>query len=241
MLAAVPPTIGITLRIDDRGRLRGGRETAHLATDYADAVAAVGGVPIHLPVQPHASVLLDRIDGLLIPGGGDFAPPAAYPTPVDFDLVAPRQLEFDRALLAAAARRGLPVLGVCYGMQLLALEGGGSLHYHLPLDLPAAGPHAPPDEAARHPVEFEKETRLAGIFGAGPRSVNTRHHQAVASVGPGQRVAARAADGVIEAIEEVGARFCVGVQWHPERMEAPHRDALFAAFFTACNEARSGR
>jgi putative glutamine amidotransferase len=121
-------------------------------------------------------------------------------------------------------------------MQLLALHRGGGLHAHLPLDRPDAGPHRLAEPDGRHGLVVEPGSRLATILAGAPPAVNSLHHQAVSAAGRGLRVAARAEDGVIEAIEaaDPAAAFCVGVQWHPEKMAGPHRARLFAAFVAAC-------
>src|SRR5262245_13230310 len=203
---------------------------------YAAAVAEAGGEPLLVPERsgvPHACA------GLVLPGGPDFVPPdpGSYPRAVRFRAAPPERLALDRALLADARGRGLPVLAVCYGMQLLALECGGALVYDLPTDLPDAQPHQLAREA-RHAIAIEPGTRLAGALGAGTLLVNSRHHQAVSDPGRGLRVSARSADGLIEAIEAAGAdaSFLVGVQWHPEDLERSHRSALYGAL---CEAARS--
>jgi putative glutamine amidotransferase len=234
------PLIGISMCFDDRGRLHAKRESQYLDCAYARAVEHCGGVAILLPMQQDAPALAEQIDGLLLPGGGDFVPAAPYPDDVHFDPLPPALGDFDRTLLARARERGLPFLGICYGMQLLALERGGCLHYDIPTDLPGAGAHGLPEPEGRHPLEIVPGTRLAALLGDAPESVNSRHHQAVAEPGDGLRVCARADDGVIEAIEDEGPDFCVGVQWHPEGLDGPHRDALFGAFVDAARLRRRG-
>ena len=228
------PLIGISLSLDERGRRHPTRETARLDTAYARALADAGATPVLLPIQDDVGALVARLAGVLIPGGRDFTPPRPYPPEVRFDLVPPALLAFDTRLLAAALERELPVFGICYGMQLLALSGGGSLVFDVPSDVPLSGTHRLPESDAHHGLAVEPGSRLAGLLGDAASSVNSHHHQGVAAVGPGWRVSARADDGLIEAIESEAGGFRVGVQWHPERMPDPHRARLFGGFVAAC-------
>ena len=179
--------------------------------------------------QDELEVLAARIAGLLLPGGDDFPPETPYPEGVRLDPVPAAQVAFDRRLLAAALARGLPVLAICYGMQLLALHHGGSLHYHIPTDLPEAGPHRLPEPDGRHVVRIAPDSRLAAALGVAEDAVNSLHHQGVAEPGAGLRACAHSEDGLIEAIERSEPPFCVGVQWHPEKMQGSHRERLFGA------------
>src|SRR5262249_3198217 len=167
----VRPLIGIPPVFADR--LRPGRALHALDARYPRAVEAAGGTPVLLPLQSDAAALAARLDGLLIPGGGDFAPERSYPAGVDFDPVAPEQLAFDRRLLACALERALPVLGICYGMQLLAVHHGGSLIYDLPTDLPGAGPHRLAEPGARHALFLQPATRLAARLEGGRARADT--------------------------------------------------------------------
>jgi putative glutamine amidotransferase len=211
-----------------------GTSRIELGLDYTRALEESGALPVVLPIQADPGDLVQRIAGLLVPGGPDFLPPTPYPAEVAFAAAPPAQRAFDAALIQAALERGIPFLGICWGMQLLAHALGGSLHHHLPLDLPSARPHKATSGDLEHGVRLEPGTHLAGLLGPDADRVNSRHHQAVADPGPALRVSARADDGVIEALERPASPFCVGVQWHPERMDASHRRALFGGFVAAC-------
>jgi putative glutamine amidotransferase len=228
----VRPLVAIMQRLRAEGE--SGRARLELDGAYADAIADAGGEPALPQSLAEVPELLARADGLVIPGGPDFLPPPPSHAGVRFDAIDPRQHVADRAALAAAAARGIPLLGICYGMQLLALERGGTLHFHLPADLPGVGVHQREAGDARHALLIEPGSLLARLLGETRAEINSSHHQGVSDPGPGLRITARAADGVIEAVEDPGAAFCLGVQWHPERMDEAHRRALFGGFVAAC-------
>lgn len=188
-----------------------------LPSQYAEAVVACGGVPVLLPPQPeeHAPAVVDRLDGLVVSGGADVDPGryGAEPHPRTAGW-RPDRDAWELALLDAAAAAGLPTLGVCRGMQLMAVHAGGALDQHTP-DVVGHETHSPGGDAfGAVAVRTEAGTRLAALVG-GELTVNCHHHQSVAQH-PGFTAAAHAADGTLEAMEAAGERFCVAVQWHPE-------------------------
>jgi putative glutamine amidotransferase len=232
----VTPVVGIPLCLDAQQRWKPGRIYHYLDAAYARAVERAGGAPIYLPLQADVRGLVERIDALLVPGGDDLLPPRPYPAHVRFEPVPPAQLAFDQALVEAALARGLPFLGICYGMQLLALARGGALHYDVASDVSGATEHQL--GTARHRIALEPGSQLAELTGAHTLDVSSRHHQAVSDPGSELRVSARAADGVIEAVEAERG-FCVGVQWHPESHDDAESEALFRAFVAAAKRGRS--
>jgi gamma-glutamyl-gamma-aminobutyrate hydrolase PuuD len=119
--------VGIPLCLDDRGRWRPGRRYHYLDGAYAESLDRAGALAVYLPARPDVEPLLDCLDGLLVPGGDDLPPPRPLAEGIELDLVPDDQLAFDRALVSGALERELPVLGICYGMQLLALACGGAL------------------------------------------------------------------------------------------------------------------
>jgi len=207
-----------------------------LATLYPEAIERAGGIPVIVPLlRPDAiGALLDRVDGVCLPGGPDVQPSAygAEPHP-KLGPTEPRVDAVELALVRAADRRKLPILAICRGMQLLNVARGGTLHQHLP-DVAGDGiEHRQPEHGSipTHRIETAPHSRLRATIGGPSVEVNSFHHQAVQTLGKGLVATAWAHDGTIEAIESPGDRLVLGVQWHAEglRGHAPLFDLLIAA------------
>ena len=209
-----------------------------LGVPYLRAIEAAGGLPVVLaPDDPAlAGALLDRLDGLCLAGGPDLDP-LGYGAAERHELLGETDRIVDAAELAlarAAEERGLPVLGICRGAQAMNVARGGTLHQHLDdhrQTTPATEPF--------HRVDVAAGSILAALTGGGSVAVNSFHHQAVDRLGAGLRVAATAADGTIEAIEDPSRPFFLGVQWHAEGMvDRPEHLALFEALAAAASAPR---
>lgn len=195
-----------------------------LRSNYAEAIVEAGGAPLIIPHELVAlGAALDAADGVLVSGS---APGAK---------VDDRRRAFEDRLVAEALARDLPLLGICHGMQVLGEALGGTIARDLPGMDAEAAPHIPHPAADRlaHPVAIEAGSRLAAWNGGAAAEVSSLHRHAL--VGEGAfRIAARAPDGVLEAIEGLGRRFCLGVQWHPEYRLTPLDRRILAEFVRHC-------
>jgi putative glutamine amidotransferase len=206
---------------------------------YVTSVTATGGMAVVLPPVAGIERVVPRLDGLLLAGGSDIDP-ARYGASRDVHAQPPvhDRDDAEAALLAAALGAGLPVLGICRGMQMINVCRGGSLLQHLP-SVVGHTDHSPsPAGFGRHEVRVAGGTRTARALGrSGVMDVPTNHHQAVDRVGRGLVATAWAADGTIEAVEDPAAGFLVGVQWHPE---AGDDHAVVAALVGAARSRAAG-
>ena len=225
-MSAHRPVIGITCYVEDVDRAPWvGQRSALLPYRYVDAVQRAGGLAVVLPPREDADeemaeAVLERVDGLLIGGGADVEA-ARYRADPHPSAQAPRRDrdQWEITLARAAMRVDLPLLGVCRGMQVMAVAAGATLEQHLP-DVVGHDAHSPtPGEYATHPVTVVPGTRLAAVLGEVPSDVATYHHQAVrpeSLAGSAYVPAAWHEDGTLEAMEDPAGRFRVGVQWHDE-------------------------
>lgn len=235
-MSARMPVIGVTASIEPITHgLWTDDPSVYLSRLYVDKVVAAGGMPVVLaPVvqDQQAAALLERLDALIVAGGADVDPgtygEAAHPT---VDATEPSRDRTEIALIRAAVDRDLPLLGICRGIQSMAVAAGGSLLQHVP-DEVGSEIHSPtPGRMGSHPVRLAPGSRLHQILGD-TLDVPTHHHQAVRTH-PGYVVVARTADGIIEAMEAPEARWRFGVQWHPEASNDPR---IFEALVAAAGE-----
>jgi putative glutamine amidotransferase len=215
-----------------------------LATRYANAVLKAGGIPVALtPVGAPRDIerMLGRIDGLLLSGGDDFDTQRLGLGPVhpEAELVPAAKQDWDFELARQAIAARVPVLGICYGMQLLGLAEGARIHQHLPDDRPGSQEHR---GGARHAVKLGAGSKLAHVLGVSEIDVVSRHHQALSQVRAPWKAGAFDREGLIEGIERADHPFAIGVQWHPELSEeGSAHDRLFRALVGAAAIAASQR
>jgi putative glutamine amidotransferase len=217
------------------------RRMLALGVAYLDAVAAAGGIPVILAPLParRLEAIIERLDGVCLSGGPDVEP-ATYGADAHTEL-GPTEPEvdlFELGLVRAARRRGLPILAICRGMQVLNIARGGTLVQHLPdrsdeIQHRQAGPASEPS----HGVAVAADSRLARIAGGERLEVNSFHHQAIDRLGSGLEPVAWSDDGVVEAVEAPGDAFTLGVQWHAECLtERAEQARLFSGLVDAAGE-----
>jgi putative glutamine amidotransferase len=203
------------------------RRVASLAgKNYSDAVALAGGLPFMVSnLSPAlAEAYCECADGVLFSGGGDVEPRlyGEQPHPRLGEVEHERD-RFELALYRAARARGLPILGICRGIQLINVAEGGTLHQDLP-SLPGTISHsqARRDSSLGHEVTLEPKSYLAEALGKASLWTNSFHHQAVDRLGQGLKITGRAQDDTVEVLENDGGSFVLGVQWHPEMSFRDH-------------------
>lgn len=231
------PIIGLSTYVEpvDRGDWRA-QPSIVLPINYADQVRAAGGLPVLLPPWVDADdeavgALLDRVDGLILAGGVDIEAShyGAQPHPTSQDS-RPDRDQTELALARVSRQRDLPVLGICRGMQVMAVEAGGTIEQHLP-DRVGHDEHSPaPGVFGSHPVRLDRASIVGQILDEHVE-VPTYHHQSVATH-PSYLACGWHADGTLEAMEDSNARFRIAVQWHPE---AGQDGRLFEALIQACH------
>ena len=226
-----PPVIGVT--------------RCSKLDDYLASVEQTGARTRVLEVTESARKVIGEVDGILLTGGGDVDPvfyrEDRHPATDDAE---PGRDEFEIDLARRAMAEDVPLLAICRGAQVLNVAAGGTLVQDIPSLVQTDLGHAvsEPKNLECHEIRLEPGSRLAGILGAGVDAacscrVNSRHHQSVGRPGDGLTVSATAADGVVEAVEAPAARFCIGVQWHPENFwQTGEFRPLFDRFVEAAKE-----
>jgi putative glutamine amidotransferase len=212
------PRIGITMRIElptDR---------FYLSRHYSEAVEAAGGAPVHISLIPNSNyveAVVEDLDAILLPGSDSDVDPLRYEQEPHRALGSVHTIkdETDLLVIAAAEKKGIPLLAICFGMQVLNVSRGGTLIQDIAAQLPDAIKHEQgvPRERPSHGVRVLKGSRLSKHADAEHVLVNSHHHQAVEVVGANLVATAWSSDGIVEAMEDPRSdRFVVAVQWHPE-------------------------
>ena len=211
--------------------------------DYINAVIQAGGVPVLLPVVGQREVipaLVNQLDALILTGGADIDPSFYHEDPIpELEFVDQDRDRFEAELLRQAMKKGLPILGICRGHQLMNVVNGGTLWQDFSIQLTGEIKHR--QETARkgnptHRVTIDKSSRLYKILGRETITVNSIHHQK--KVASGFKVVAKTSDGVVEAMEKEDYPGIVSVQWHPEAMIAAGDTVMPALFNYLIEQAR---
>ncbi len=241
--ASVRPVLGLTTYLQQARSGVWDVPASFLPAIYIDAVTMAGGIATLLPPQPTADPIVERalsgLDALVLTGGRDVDPAAyGHSKHPSTDEPARDRDTWEFALLHGALARGLPVLGICRGAQVLNVAFGGTLHQHLPEVLGHTRHQAGNAAFSTSAVRTVPGTRVAALVGE-YTDAQCYHHQGIADLGHGLIAGAYDSDGVIEAIELPGTAFCVAVQWHPEERLDDLR--LFAAVVAAARDYATGK
>ena len=243
----MPPIIGITATLKEDVDAVAERPLGKFVRadlDYVEGVAGAGGAPVVLPPagdEGAAKAVIHSLDGLLLSGGSDLAPGYYGEEPVpELGVTVPERDAFEMALVRLALRRGMPVFGICRGMQVLNVALGGTLYQDLPSQWEwdvLKHRQETPKWQPTHEVRVRDGSYVAEVMGCEVVKVNSYHHQGVRALAEGLVVAGRSSDGVIEAVEAVNLseRWLLGVQWHAEAMRGagPQQESLFEAHVSA--------
>lgn len=239
MTASTPPLIGLTSYAEPARWAVWEGKAAVVGWVYVDAIHRAGGRAILIPPADHGNDrVLDVIDGLVLAGGQDIDP-ERYGADRHPLTERPQHGRDDAELhlTAAALDRGIPVLGICRGIQVMNVARGGSLIQHLPDHIESTGHRETVGVFSEHAVRVAPGSRLESILGSRV-PVLSHHHQATGEVGDGLAAVAWSDDGTIEALETSGDGFALGVQWHPEEGEDL---SLFTAVVDAARAYRDAR
>ncbi|USD67887.1 gamma-glutamyl-gamma-aminobutyrate hydrolase family protein [Vibrio sp. SCSIO 43136] len=224
------PIIGVTTVTHkyERGTL------TKVNTNFANAITKGGGVPLHIPIlktREQARDILSAVDALVISGGDESVHPMFYGQPYSKHHVCcyPERDEWEILLVREAAEMGVPMMGICRGMQLLNVAFGGDLVSNLHNEIDGVNGHWGGNidmSFAVHTLKLEKDSIMQEVFGQENIMVNSFHNQVVKNFGEGFKPTAWAEDGLVEAFENVNHNYTVGVQWHPEAMVDRHENMI---------------
>jgi putative glutamine amidotransferase len=241
------PLVG--LNADYRPSRKEGPALSYVMAGYYNCILASGGIPVILPpleAEEDVERILDMLQAFVLVGGADLDPRRdGYQLHSSVRPMDAKREDFDRMLMKLIAQRRLACFGIGTGMHLMNVSQGGTLHLHLPEDMPSAIPHRDAhDPEHRHGLEVVFGTLMERVYGDGEIRVNSMHHQAIDDVAEGFQVTARCPDGVIEAIESTRDDWwAIGTQFHPEAESASALDVrIFEEFLDGvCQERPSMR
>jgi putative glutamine amidotransferase len=228
----------IAVLMDENTSSGGTRYEAHKG--YFNEILTARGAPFGIPyAQELVSRVVREFDGFLAVGGRFAYPSEWYVDGHKTQSPHSDRLEVERSLMTSFLDAGKPVLGICAGMQMMACLHGSKLIANIETLWPSALPHDKKDWF--HPITILDDTLLRRVVGTATVQVNSFHREAIAEVGVGVTVSARAEDGIIEAIELPSYSFALGIQWHQELLTADEHPArkIFTAFVDACRKTRS--
>jgi putative glutamine amidotransferase len=243
----LPPIIGITATLKEDVDAVAERPLGRFVRadlDYVEGVAGAGGAPVVLPPagdERAAETVIQSLDGLLLSGGSDLDPGYYGEEPVpELGITLPERDAFEMALVGMALRRGIPIFGICRGMQVLNVVLGGTLYQDLPSqwdrDLLKHRQDTPKWQPT-HEVAVEHGSYMAEVMERGLVKVNSYHHQGIKDLADGLVATGYSTDGVVEAVEagDLSERWLLGVQWHAEAMRGagPQQASLFEAHVSA--------
>jgi len=239
------PRIAISVSREDPDPDRSlfkGKYLQYVEQDCILSVARAGALPSLLPDLENEdwnAALLSGFDALLLSGGSDVAPASYGESPLREEWQGDRKRDlYEQSLIHAAKEMRIPVLGICRGCQIMNVACGGSLYQDIATQNAGSERHRDQDlyDELTHDVEISKPSVLESILGKTEMSINSVHHQAIKELGGGLVSVARSPDGIIEAIEGTDGQFFLGVQWHPEWLQAGQGevDPILLAFVAAC-------
>jgi putative glutamine amidotransferase len=234
------PRIGITMRLELES------DRFYLSRYYSEAIEAAGGVPVHIcliPSRDYLSAVMDELDGVLLPGSDSDVDPLRYGAEPHRQLgtVVTIKDETDLLVLEEIEKRRTPLLAICFGMQVLNVSRGGTLIQDIASQIANSIKHEQgvPRDRPSHRIKIAKESVMSRLAESETALVNSHHHQAIQTVGRELTATAWAADGLIEAVEDLrNDRFVLGVQWHPELGWSGDKlsQAVFRRFLSASRE-----